>query len=169
MERPYTEIITRFSIFRSHSGKNKFVQQFIIPEKMAKLIEQPEQFKTELKDKWLDYYQINRNWLQSFMNKNSSWANNVKYEGELEDPKYTPRRPNAHFILGIVTVLEPQTQGWLALCPHLQTDPNLIVKALNLDFDPELELEKRSQQQQFQKLNKKESQYLDKIREEIKT
>ena len=135
---------------------------------MAKLIEQPEKFKAELKDKWLDYYEANRNWLQSFMNKNSSWTTNVKYEGELEDPKYTPRRPNAHIILGTITVLEPQTQGWLVFCPNLQTDPNLIIKALGLDFDPELELKKREQQKlQIQQTTSIE--YLDQIREEIKT
>lgn len=135
---------------------------------MAKLIEQPKQFKTELKDKWLDYYETNRDWLQSFMNKNSSWATGVKYEGELEDPKYTPRRPNAYLILGTITVLEPQTQGWLVLCPYLQTDPNLIIKALGLDFDPEIELKKRAEQKQLQ-LETTPSEYLDKIREEIKT
>ena len=135
---------------------------------MTKLIEQPKQFKAELKDKWLNYYEANRDWLQSFMNKNSSWAINVKYEGELEDPKYTPRRPNAHLILGTITLLEPQTQGWLVLCPHLQTDPNLIIKALGLDFNPELELRKR-EQQKSQKQEKTPSEYLDQIREEIKT
>jgi hypothetical protein len=43
-------------------------------------------------------------------------------------------------------------------------DPNEIIKALGLDFDPELELQKRSQQQ-----SEIDSQHLDRIREEIKT
>lgn len=134
---------------------------------MAKLIEQPEQFKAELKDKWLDYYEVNRNWLQPFMNKNSTWVNNVKYEGELEDPKYNPRRPNAHFILGVVSALESQIQGLLVFTANLQTDASSILKALDLDFDPEIEFKKRSQQQSQQETTP--SEYLDKIREEIKT
>ena len=135
---------------------------------MAKLIEQPEQFKAELKDKWLDYYEANRNWLQSFMDKNGSWVFNVKYEGELEDPNYNPRRPNAHFILGVITALEKQIQGLLVFSADLQTDANSILKALGLDFDPEIEFKKRTRQQTQQQTHI-DSQYLDKIREEIQT
>ena len=130
---------------------------------MAKLIEQPEQFKAELKDKWLDYYEANRNWLQSFMDKNGTWVCNVKYEGELDEPKYKPRRPNASFILGVLTALETQISGLLVFSAELQTDANSILKALNLDFDPEIELKKRPEKE------KTPSEYLDKIREEIRT
>lgn len=120
-------------------------------------------FKAELKDKWLDYYEANRNWLQSFMNKNTSWFSSVEYKGELDDPQYKPRRPNAHFILGVVTILEPQLQGLLVFSANLQTDSNLILKALDLDFDPEIELNKRPEKQ------KTPSEYLNEIREEIRT
>ena len=130
---------------------------------MAKLIEQPEQIKTELKDKWLDYYEVNKNWLQSFMDKNNSWVVNVHYEGELENSKYKPRRPNSHFILGVVTTLEPQIKGLLVFSINLQTDANQILKALDLDFDPEIELKKRLEKA------KTAAEDLDKIREEIKT
>ena len=140
---------------------------------MAKLIEQPEQFKAELKDKWLNYYEANRSWLQAFMNRNSSWLVNVKYEGELEDPNYKPRRPNAHFLLGVLTAIEPQISGLLVFSADLQTDSNLIIKSLGLDFDPEIELKKRAQQaqqtQQTQQTPHTDTQYLNQIREEIKT
>ncbi|MDJ0532458.1 MAG: DUF5331 domain-containing protein [Xenococcaceae cyanobacterium MO_207.B15] len=135
---------------------------------MAKLIEQPEKFKAELKDKWLDYYQANRNWLQSFMDKNSNWVFNVRYEGELEDPNYKPRRPNAYFILGGLTALESQIQGLLVFTADLQTDANSILKALDLDFDPEIELKKCSQQKSQQQ-TQTDCNYLDLIRKEIKT
>ena len=130
---------------------------------MAKLIEQPEQFRAELKDKWLDYYEVNRFWLQPFMNQNGSWAVNVKYEGELENPKYTPRRPNTHFILGVVTALEPQIKGLLVFTADLQTDATSILRALDLDFDPEIELKKRPEKE------KTAAEHLDIIREEIRT
>ena len=43
-----------------------------------------------------------------------------------------------------------------------------MVKALGLHFDPEIEFKKRSQQLEQQK-SEADSQYLDQIREEIKT
>ena len=130
---------------------------------MAKLIEQLEQSKAELKDKWLNYYEINRNWLQPFMDQNGTWVSNVKYEGKLEDLKYKPRRPNSYFILGVLTILEPQLQKLLIFSVDLQTDANRILRALDLDFDPEIELKKRPEKEPTA------SEYLNKIREEIKT
>ena len=127
---------------------------------MAKLIEQPEQFKAELKDKWLDYYEVNRNWLQRSINDNRQWLQSVTYEEKFENG-YNPRRPNSFFLLGIISAIEPQLKGLLSFAPlH---DPNLIIKNLGLDFDPEIELKKRPEKE------KTPSEYLDKIREEIKT
>ncbi len=74
----------------------------------------------------------------------------MKQEKKLEDRDYSPRRPEAGLILGLITVLEPKVQGFMPYIVHLNTDPNSIVKALGLDFDPELELEKRSQRQSHQ-------------------
>ena len=102
-----------------------------------------------------------------------SGKNKLKYdEEELEnlgfDRDYTPRRPECYFILGVMTVLEPQVKGLLAFTTSLTTDSEAIVTALGLDFDPDIELKKRSQQLEQQK-SEADSQYLDRIREEIKT
>ena len=132
---------------------------------MAKLIEQPEQLKAELKDKWLDYYETHKNWLQRSIYENSQWSQNVKYKEKFDDG-YSPRRPNSFFLLGIISAIEPELKGLLSFAPlH---DPNLIIKNLGLDFDPEIELKKRSQKQ-ISKQETASSEYLDKIREEIKT
>ena len=135
---------------------------------MARLIEQPEQFKIELKDKWLNYYQTNRYWLKLLLVPNQgNWYESANYnEEELEDDKYQPCRPNPIFILGVVSVLEPEIQSLCNFAPP--NKPNEIVKHLGLDFDPELELKKRSQKTTNQQLNL-DSQYLDQVREEIKT
>ena len=136
---------------------------------MAKLIEQPEKFKAELKDKWLNYYQANRSWLKSLLVPNNGYwyepVNNYNKE-ELEDDKYQPCRPNSLFILGVVGIIEPEIQGLCNFVPPIK--PNDLIKHLGLDFDPELKLEKRSQQlgSQPQEID---AEYLDKIREEIKT
>ena len=130
---------------------------------MAKLIEQPEQFKIELKDKWLNYYQANRHWLKSLLVPNQgNWYESANYnEEELEDDKYTPCRPNSLFILGVVSVLEPEIQGLCNFAPP--NKPNEIIKHLGLDFDPELELKKRSQQTIIRE-TETDLKYLDNIR-----
>lgn len=140
---------------------------------MVDIFAQPEQFKAELKDKWLNYYQKNRSWLQHYMDESSGWYESVEYEDEelenLElDEDYSPRRPQNYFILGVINVLEPSVQGLLALTASLTTDSERIVTALGLDFDPEIELKKQPQQLEKQK-SAADSQYLDQIREEIKT
>ena len=138
----------------------------MIPEKMAKLIEQPEQFKAELKDKWLDYYEANRNWLQPLIHSSiRSWqdsVNSTEYK-ELEDSEsnYYPCHPNSYFILGVVSILEPEIQG---LCNFVSpSNPDELVSHLGLDFDPEMELKKRPEKEITP------AEYLDIIREEIKT
>lgn len=129
---------------------------------MAKLIEQPEQFKTELKDKWLDYYEANRSWLKPLVRTNSNWQRYVQYEeGEIEDSKYQAYRPNSYFILGIVNILEPEIQGLCNFVPP--TTPDNLIDHLGLNFDPEIELQKRPEKEITP------TEYLNKIREEIKT
>jgi hypothetical protein len=135
---------------------------------MVDILAQPEQFKAELKEKWLNYYQENRTWLQHCMNENGGWCDSVDYdEEELKslgvDEDYCPRRPECYFILDVISVLEPSARGLLSFMTHLNDDSEDLVKALGLDFDPELELKKRPQRE------KTASEYLDQIREEIKT
>ena len=140
---------------------------------MTDILAQPEQFKAELKNKWLDYYQANRSWLQHCMNEDSGWYDSVDYnEEELEsfevDEDYEPRRPECYFILGVMSVLEPSVRSLLAFAASLTTDSEKLVKALGLDFDPELEFKKRSQQQQTSnQTTETDSQYLDRVREDI--
>lgn len=133
---------------------------------MANFLENPEQFKAELKDKWLDYYQANRSWIKTLMDISGSWCDSVSsYEDEeLEkfgyDSNYSPRRPDSRFIFGVLNVIEPQIKGLFSLSPE---SPTTYIKRLALDFDPEIELKKRPERE------KTASEYLDAIRKEIKT
>lgn len=145
---------------------------------MANILEQPEQFKAELKDKWLDYYEGSRSWLQHYMDTNKGWYDLVNYDQEeLEnlgvDEDYRPRRPECYFILGVISVLDPSVRGLFTFIGYSNANSEEMVKALGLDFDPEIELKKRclrlasqSQQQQQPDI---ENKYLEQIREEIKT
>ncbi|MDJ0690955.1 MAG: DUF5331 domain-containing protein [Xenococcaceae cyanobacterium MO_188.B32] len=140
---------------------------------MVDILAQPKQFKAELKDKWLDYYQANRSWLEHYMNKNKGWCDLVGYDKEYLatlgfDKDYSSRRPKSYFILGVISVLEPSVKGLFNFIGYSTADSDEMVKALGLGFDPNIELKKRSQQLEQQK-SEADSQYLDQIREEIKT
>jgi hypothetical protein len=120
---------------------------------MVDILEHPEQFKAELKEKWLNYYQENRSWLQRYMNHNSGWCDYVEYkQEEIEsfgvDEDYSPRRPECYFILGVVSVLEPSLKNLFAFMGNINSKSKTLVRVLGLDFDPELELKKRPQQEQ---------------------
>jgi hypothetical protein len=118
---------------------------------MTDILAQPEQFKAELREKWLNYYETNRIWLEKI--------NGHGYR--ISDP---------WFILGVITALEPKSElkELLQYFLLVTKDCGSIIKALDLNFDPELELQKRSQQTTHQQTST-DSQYLDQIREEIKT
>lgn len=81
--------------------------------------------KTSLKQKWLEFFQVNRYWVARHM--------------ELEYVA-TPdggRRPSSHLILGVVSTLEPQLTQLLEPFTKLNPDINALVDVLELNFDPE--------------------------------
>lgn len=120
-----------------------------------------EKLKVLLKQKWLNYYETNRSWIKKV---NMGWER-------------TPdggRRPNSPLILGAINAVEPNLaeECLLTFC-HLNTDPNKLVEALGLNFDPEIELKKReaegsiSQEAQIvPSLPDSDTEYLKKLREE---
>jgi hypothetical protein len=85
-----------------------------------------EQLRQTVKTKWLDYYRDNRHWLA----KLAVWGN---YKGQ--------RRPSSSFILATLSVLEPQLPFLFPVIVDLSNDPDRIVSALGLNFNPETELE----------------------------
>ena len=85
-----------------------------------------EQFRESLKVQWLDYYRTNRHWLTRV----GVW---VSCEGQ--------RRPSSSFILATLSVLEPQLTHLLPLIVDLSSNPDRIVIALGLNFNPDDALE----------------------------
>ncbi|QFS44697.1 DUF5331 domain-containing protein [Nostoc sphaeroides] len=84
-----------------------------------------QQLRQSLKQKWLSYYEQNISWLV----KMRIWGT---YDGL--------RRPLSGFILGTLSVLEPQFDEILAFMLDLNNDPDKIVAALGLNFNPDEEL-----------------------------
>ncbi|MDM9379326.1 DUF5331 domain-containing protein [Chlorogloeopsis sp. ULAP01] len=81
-----------------------------------------EQLRESLKIKWVKYYYKNRPWLI----KMRIWGT---YNGH--------RRPSSDFILATLSVLEPQLDEVLPFLLELNRNPDRIVAALNLNFNPE--------------------------------
>ncbi|MBU7585673.1 MAG: hypothetical protein KAF91_22775 [Nostoc sp. TH1S01] len=84
-----------------------------------------QQLRQSLKMKWLGYYKQNRPWLV----KMRVWGN---YHGL--------RRPSSGFILATLSVLEPEFEQMLAFMMDLNNNPDAIVTALGLNFNPDDEL-----------------------------
>ena len=79
---------------------------------------------TSLKQKWLQYFQVNRSWLERQM------------EAEYVDTPDGGRRPSSYLILGAVSALEPQLAELIVPFTKLNPDINALIDVLELNFDP---------------------------------
>ncbi|MDF5712958.1 MAG: DUF5331 domain-containing protein [Rhizonema sp. NSF051] len=84
-----------------------------------------QQLRQSLKLKWVNHYYKNRSWLV----KVQVWGT---YDGQ--------RRPISGFILATMSVLEPQLDEIFPFILDLNNDPDQIVAALGLNFNPEEQL-----------------------------
>ncbi|WP_341524787.1 DUF5331 domain-containing protein [Nostoc sp. UHCC 0302] len=84
-----------------------------------------QELRQSLKLKWLSYYEQNSSWLD----KIQIWAT---YDGV--------RRPSSGLIVTTLSVLEPQFEQLLPFLLELNNNPDKIVAALGLNFNPGEEL-----------------------------
>lgn len=84
-----------------------------------------QQLRQSLKMKWLTYYKTNRRWLVRMQ----VWGT---FNGR--------RRPYSGFILATITALEPKLHHILPFILDLNNNPDDIVAALGLNFNPEEQL-----------------------------
>ena len=84
-----------------------------------------QQLRQSLKMKWLTYYKTNRRWLVRMQ----VWGS---FNGR--------RRPYSGFILATITALEPKLHHILPFILDLNNNPDDIVAALGLNFNPEEQL-----------------------------
>ncbi len=88
-----------------------------------------QQFRQSVKQQWLDYYVENRIWIARLQ----VWVN---CDGH--------RRPSSSFILATLSVLEPQLNQLLPLIVDLSSNPDRIIAALDLNFNPDEHLKAAS-------------------------
>ena len=93
-------------------------------------------FSVALKDKWLQYYQANRDWLVLQMDLNS-----------IPTPD-GGRRPASSLILGTINALDPEAAQLMLPFSRLNPDPEKLIEVLGLNFDPDLALGGRSTSEQ---------------------
>lgn len=85
-------------------------------------------FTESLKQKWLLFFQTNRDWIALHMQVESV---------------YTPdggKRPPSYLILGVVNVLEPKLAQLMLPFSKLNPDADTLIEVLDLHFDPDMAL-----------------------------
>jgi Family of unknown function (DUF5331) len=89
-------------------------------------------FTESLKQKWLQFFQANRDWILMHM--------------EVESV-YTPdggKRPPSYLILGVANALEPKLAQLMLPFSKLNPDADTLIEVLDLHFDPDMALGNRS-------------------------
>ncbi|MBW4614643.1 MAG: DUF5331 domain-containing protein [Desmonostoc vinosum HA7617-LM4] len=85
-------------------------------------------FTDTLKQRWLQFFQVNRDWITLHM--------------EVESV-YTPdggKRPPSYLILGVINALEPKLAQLMFPFSKLNPDADTLIEVLDLNFDPDIAL-----------------------------
>ncbi|BAY17157.1 hypothetical protein NIES2109_15250 [Nostoc sp. HK-01] len=88
-------------------------------------------FTDSIRQKWLQFFQANRDWITLHM--------------EVESV-YTPdggKRPPSYLILGVVNALEPKLAQLMMPFSKLNADADTLIDVLELHFDPDIALGNR--------------------------
>ncbi|MHC0065546.1 DUF5331 domain-containing protein [Nostoc sp. UIC 10890] len=88
-------------------------------------------FTDSIKQKWLQFFQNNRDWITLHMQVESV---------------YTPdggKRPPSYLILGVLNALEPKLAQLMLPFAKLNPDADTLIDVLDLHFDPDLALGNR--------------------------
>ncbi|MGJ5675193.1 MAG: DUF5331 domain-containing protein [Nostochopsis sp.] len=102
-------------------------------------------FTDSLKQKWLQFFQVNRDWIKLHM--------------EVESV-YTPdggKRPPSYLILGVANALEPKLAQLMLPFSKLNPDADTLVEVLDLNFDPDIALGNRVTRKSEESLEDDES------------
>jgi hypothetical protein len=97
-----------------------------------------EELESSLKTKWLDYYESNQSWISKYASRNfchGSLSKTARYELILDSP----------LRLAVISILEPKVKDWLEFLCETESDPDKIIVALGLNFNPEEILKQQEQ------------------------
>ncbi|MEM6400188.1 MAG: DUF5331 domain-containing protein [Cyanobacteria bacterium P01_D01_bin.116] len=95
-------------------------------------------FTDSLKQKWLQFYASNRDWIKLHMEV---------------DSVYTPdggKRPSSYLILGVANALEPKLAQLMLPFSKLNADADTLIEVLDLHFDPDTALGEQPVQPELQ-------------------
>lgn len=101
-----------------------------------------EQVKPVLREKWLDYYELNRHWIETAkIHRWQSWKEVI--DGE-ETTLYCPE---STLMLGVMATLDKTANGFLQISTQLTGGyyPDKIIENLGLKFDPTIALKNREE------------------------
>ena len=90
-----------------------------------------ETLTTSLKQRWLQFFQLNRSWIAQHMEVESVYTSDGG------------RRPPSYLILGVINALEPELAELMVPFSKLNPDADALIDALELNFDPDLVLGNR--------------------------
>lgn len=99
-----------------------------------------EQVKPVLREKWLDYYELNRHWIETAkIHQEKSWSEDI--EGE----NITLYCPNSILMIAVITALDKTVNGFLHISTQLtgRCYSDSFVENLGLRFDPDIALKNR--------------------------
>ena len=109
------------------------------------IFEEFEQMKSELREKWLNYYEINRDWIKiSKIHQGQGWVEVI------EDKNVSLYCPDSKLIIGFVSALDKRVSKFIYISMQFSGVCNLdkIVQGLGLRFDPDIALKEREKTMQ---------------------
>lgn len=92
------------------------------------ILENFEQLKLTLREKWLDYYKNNLPLFNTIDINDFDMGKNLY-------------RPNGSVILSVVILLLPEIKDYIQIMANVNPDKEKIVELLGLNFSPKVELE----------------------------
>jgi hypothetical protein len=101
-----------------------------------------EQMKPVLREKWLDYYELNHHWIETA--KIHRWQNWKEVIDGEETALYCPE---STLMLGVITTLDKTANGFLQISTQLTGGyyPDKIIENIGLKFDPTIALKNREE------------------------
>lgn len=104
------------------------------------ILEDFEEMKAELREKWLDYYEINHDWIKS-----AGLHQGIFWHTVINGKETTIYCPNSALILGVVSSLDKRIARFIQISKQLSggCSPDQLVIGLGLKFNMDAALEER--------------------------
>ena len=112
-----------------------------------KIFDEFDELRAELQQRWIDYYEDNRDWIKSLgLDKGDSWSVTV------DNQTQTRYCPDHRFIVGVASLLDERVVDYIRIGIRMsaQDSYTVVVKGLGLRFDPEVAIKQREEAAKMQ-------------------